>query len=106
MIETGLAKVDYIYGNYKYVEQLEEKQEKAKLSKIGIWQEEFKDELEDVEKNITIDNNESGNIIINLIFIICGIILLWIGKFVTKIRNKGKEQSNTVESDKREIKGN
>lgn len=89
LIENGLAKVDYIYGNYKYVEQLEEKQEKAKSSKIGIWQDELQDELEEVEKDITINNNESGNIIINLIFIICGIILLWIGKFVTKIRNKG-----------------
>lgn len=89
LIENGLAKVDYIYGNYKYVEQLEEKQEKAKSSKIGIWKDELQDELEEVEKNITINNNESGNSIINLIFIICGIILLWIGKFVTKIRNKG-----------------
>lgn len=102
LIENGLAKVDYIYGNYKYVEQLEEMQEKAKSSKIGIW----KDEVQEAENNITIDNNESGNVLINLIFIIFGMILLWIGTFVTKIRNKGKEQSNTRENDKREKNGN
>ncbi len=101
-----MAKVDYIYGNYKYVEQLKELQEKAKLNKIGIWQDEIEDTIEDAENNIIVDNNESGNAIINLIFIICGMIVLWIGTLVTKIRNKGKVQNNTIESEKREIKGN
>ena len=76
LIENGLAKVDYIYGNYKYVEQLEDKEEKAKSSKIGIWQDGIQEDVVDTESNITIDDNESGNIIINLIFIIFGIKLI------------------------------
>lgn len=37
LIEKGYAKVEYIYGKYKYVDLLKEKEETAKLSKIGIW---------------------------------------------------------------------
>ena len=106
LIENGLAKVDYIYGNYKYVDLLEDKEEKAKTSKIGIWQDGIQEEVVDTESNITIHDNESGNIIINLIFIICGMIILGIGMFITKIKNRIKEQSEIKESEKREKNGN
>lgn len=106
LIENGLAKVDYIYGNYKYVERLEDKEEKAKSSKIGIWQDGIQEDVVDTESNITIDDNESGNIIINLIFIICGMIILGIGSFITKIKNRIKEQRKIKESEKREKNGN
>ena len=45
-------------------------------------------EFEDIKNNITANNSENGNILINLIFIVCGMILLGIGTFVTKIRKK------------------
>ena len=106
LIENGLAKVDYIYGNYKYVDLLEDKEEKAKTSKIGIWQDGIQEEVVDTESNITIHDNESGNIIINLIFIICGMIILGIGTFITKIKNRIKEQIEIKESEKREKNGN
>lgn len=90
LIENGLAKVDYIYGDYKYVEQLEKTQEEAQLRKIGVWKEEI-DKIE-YEKNNTIeDENENGNIIVNLIFIIVGMIVLYTTSFVHKIRNKEKQ---------------
>lgn len=38
LIEKGYATVDYIYGDYKYVESLKEKESIAKSNKIGIWQ--------------------------------------------------------------------
>ena len=37
LISKGLAQVKYLYDDYKYVEQLFDLQEKAKLEKIGIW---------------------------------------------------------------------
>ena len=37
LIEKGLAKVAYIYGDYKYTDLLYETQNKAKKNKIGIW---------------------------------------------------------------------
>lgn len=78
LLENGLAKIDYIYGNYKYMEQLEKTEEKARLNKIGIWQDEKQDTLEDTKNNITVNDKESENISINLIFIICVMILLGI----------------------------
>lgn len=100
LIEKGLAKVDYIYGNYKYIEQLEKTQEEAKENKIGIW----KDEVQDTENNLTVDSNESGNLLINLIFIICGMIVLGIGTLVNKTKRNRK--SEVTESEKREKNGN
>lgn len=37
LIEKGYAEVKYIYNEYKYVEDLKEKEEVAKDKKIGIW---------------------------------------------------------------------
>lgn len=40
LVENGYAKVDYIYGKYKYVDELKELEKKAKTSKKGLWQKE------------------------------------------------------------------
>lgn len=37
LIEKGYAKVEYIYDEYKYVDELEKIQEKSKENKLGIW---------------------------------------------------------------------
>jgi len=37
LIEQGLAKVAYLYGEYKYTDILLEKEQKAKANKLGIW---------------------------------------------------------------------
>ena len=39
LIENGLAKVAYIYGDYAYVDELKEIEKTAKLNKVGIWSE-------------------------------------------------------------------
>ena len=56
LIENGLAKVAYIYGDYNYVEELREIEKEAKNKKIGIWQEEV---LGDISE--TKEENESDN---------------------------------------------
>lgn len=40
LISKGYAQVKYIYDDYKYVNQLIDLQEKAKINKIGIWSDE------------------------------------------------------------------
>ena len=47
LVENGYARVHYIYGNYRYLDTLCEKQENAYQEKIGIWKEEFKYSDED-----------------------------------------------------------
>lgn len=89
LIENGLAKVDYIYGNYKYLEELKEKENISKLNKIGIWQEDIQDEVIDSTQNSTIEeNNQNGNTLINIILIVVGIIVLWFGTAISKIKNR------------------
>lgn len=38
LIEKGLAKVDYIYGDYKYTNRLYVAEENAKSKRVGMWQ--------------------------------------------------------------------
>lgn len=40
LIEKGLAEVAYLYGDYKYTEELEAKEMIAKTKKVGMWGEE------------------------------------------------------------------
>lgn len=37
LISKGYAKVEYIYGKYKYLDELEIIEQKAKSEKLGIW---------------------------------------------------------------------
>lgn len=49
LIENGLAKVAYIYGDYEYVDDLRKTEDEAKKNKIGIWSE--KEYLPDVRED-------------------------------------------------------
>lgn len=59
IIENGYAKVAYLYGKYKYVDDLKEAEKKAKNEKLNIWSE----------------NNRNYNFIELIIIIIVGLIL-------------------------------
>ncbi len=37
LVESGYAKVAYLYGDYKYTDLLEEKQELASAKNLGVW---------------------------------------------------------------------
>ncbi len=39
LVKEGLAKVAYLYGDYKYTERLKKEEKKAQLKKIKIWEE-------------------------------------------------------------------
>ncbi len=54
LIEQGYAKVAYLYGDYKYTELLQKKEEEAKEKKLGLWaQEEKKQEEKEEPKKET-----------------------------------------------------
>ena len=72
LIENGLAKVAYIYGDYEHVDELRIKEIEAKNKKIGIWSEinladkpiDNNEEQEDKEQNPVL---EIINLIIEII---------------------------------------
>lgn len=37
LIAKGFAKVDYLYGDYKYTEELQKEEKQAKKEQVGIW---------------------------------------------------------------------
>ena len=53
LIKEGLAKVAYLYADYKYTEQLQASEEIAKNSNIKIWQ-------DNIEEIYTVQNNEEN----------------------------------------------
>lgn len=55
LIENGLAKVYYIYGDYNYVDELRKAEEKAKNENIGIWSLNMPDVSEQSEDNKDIE---------------------------------------------------
>ena len=54
LVEQGLAKVAYLYGDYRYTEQLQEVEKKAKEQQIGIWKTVDKKEENDNQLNVGI----------------------------------------------------
>ena len=67
LIENGLAKVYYIYGDYAHVDELREAESIAKDKKIGIWSDSLPDEKEEEKQE---DKEDIFSKIINLIILI------------------------------------
>lgn len=65
LIEQGFAKIDYLYGDYKYTEQLQNLEKNVKLKKIGIWSN-FEDE--NIEKKLT--TKEKITVVISILIAI------------------------------------
>lgn len=79
LIEQGLAKVAYLYDDYKYTSKLEIEELIAKSKRIGIWNEEI----------------DYVKIIIVIIILIVGITLFITNRnFRTKTTNKIKKETN------------
>lgn len=97
LVSKGYASVAYLYGDYKYTEELEEAEQDAEKQKLGIWSiEQSNEEKQDLEKEVTKEeNNEDINykeiiMLIGIVAILCA--------FSTKARKKVKGKV------KREIK--
>ena len=60
LVERGYASVAYLYGDYKYTEELEKAEQNAEDNKLGIWNNEaIPETIENIEE---INNEESDNI--------------------------------------------
>lgn len=71
LIESGLAKVAYIYGDYEHVDELRKEEELAKGKKIGIWSDIIlPDEISSEQEN----NQQEKNVIIEIFNIIFDIL--------------------------------
>lgn len=57
LISKGYAEVAYLYDDYKYTDELENAQEKAKDKKVGIWSDEV---VKETKKEEIIEGNESS----------------------------------------------
>lgn len=52
LVENGYAKVEYVYGKYKYLDELKKLETIAKKEKIGLWQKETTSDKKTSNKNI------------------------------------------------------
>lgn len=62
LIKQGLAKVNYIYGQYEHLEKLKKAQEEAKNNKVGIWKDEIQEILNSETDNFI--DEENTNLIV------------------------------------------
>ena len=84
LVENGLAKVAYLYDDYKYTSELQKLEKQAKKDKVGIWG----DYKEDYTKiYITIG-------IILIVIIYCIIDKKYHKKTLYKMKRKTKKQLN------------
>ena len=83
LVKNGYAKVAYLYGDYKYTNILQEKQELASAKEMGIWNSEDKKRY---------DESESENLddVSNGVVVIVGAIILFIVFVFDKIFNRKK----------------
>lgn len=99
LVSKGYAKVAYLYGKYKYVDELNKLQDKAKNKKIGIWSKEEikisneststkeKNDKEQFDSFIDSLFNENGKF--SLYGLFTGVIVLIVTFLLKKICKKG-----------------
>ena len=85
IIENGYAEINYIYGDYKYLDDLKKTEQEAKEHKKGIYS----------------NNNEEDINSYDKLFIIIGIVIIIIffifdknyrKKYITKMKSKAKKK--------------
>lgn len=97
LIENGLAEITYLYGDYKYVDNLKKVEKTAKNNKIGIW----KDTINN-ESKVVIEFEEESKLVTliekykDYIILIGALIIVYIFnlKSKNKIKNKLKSKIN------------
>lgn len=90
LVQNGLAATYMLQNNYKYAGMLQESEELAKNSKIGIWSDETSDTQDN--ENQTIKDNETEIEDNNLLYIIIGTIIIMIISIFNIAHNKKKEK--------------
>lgn len=62
LVKEGLAKVAYLYADYKYTSLLQESEKIAKEDKIGIWKDEVSNEYSEEENFVDVEEIENNSI--------------------------------------------
>ena len=88
LVSKGFASVTYLYGDYKYTDELEEAEQDAEDNKLGIWSNE---KTSNDEENKDVEIVEKKNYKKIIIFAGIAIIMCTIS---TKARKKVKKEVN------------
>ena len=84
LVKTGLAKVAYIYDDYKYTDDLKDLEKKAKSEKLRIWN-------DDKGEDIQIWTLAAATIVV---IVICIYDKKYRRKTVNKVKNKIKKEAD------------
>lgn len=90
LVSKGYASVAYLYGDYKYTDILEEVEQGAEDSKLGIWSNE--EDTKEVEETTTEEKDEINYKEIIMLFGIIIIMCCFSTKTRKKVKNKAKNQ--------------
>jgi len=101
LVSKGYASVAYLYGNYKYTEELEIVEQEAENNKLGIWslesteeKKETKKENNQITKEKTINDYKEYIILIGIVIMLCIFSTKARKKVKTKVKNKLKKEIN------------
>ena len=89
LVKNGLAKVAYLYGDYKYNDELKELEKEAKNAKIGIWEDYSEDNISTLQ-----------------IILIIIIAIIFISYFLLNKKYRNKTIKNIKKKAKKEIEKN
>ena len=98
LVNKGLGSVAYLYGDYKYTEELEEAEQEAENQKLGIWSIEKNEEENTEDKKESADEADTKKeskrdykeiiILIGIVVILC----IFSSKTRRKVKNKAKRE--------------
>lgn len=92
LVECGLAQNYMLQNNYKYAGMLQESEEIAKNSKLGIWSEETSNTQNNENENPIIENHQTDTEHNNLLYMFIGIIIILIIGIFNIAYNKKKRK--------------
>lgn len=87
LVSKGYASVAYLYGDYKYTEELETVEQEAEENKLGIWSIEQKEETTE-EESIPKKDYKEIIMLIGIVIILC----IFSTKARKKVKNKIKRE--------------
>ena len=88
LVESGYAKVAYLYGDYKYTDLLEEKQELASVKNLGVWNTTAAANFSPQEATSVSDANYSTSDVIIIVVLL--LIIAFVGDKTIKKKAKKK----------------
>ena len=90
LVSKGLASVAYLYGDYKYTDELEKVEQEAEDNKLGIWSIEKSDNSNETSKKEAVEEINYKEII--MLAGIVAIRCMFSTKYRKKVKNKVKRE--------------